>query len=29
MISIGIAGYFSSEMLRSLGGRLTPWLKTR
>jgi NitT/TauT family transport system permease protein len=29
MISIGIAGYFSSEMLRNLGGYLTPWLKTR
>ncbi|MFT5224554.1 MAG: NitT/TauT family transport system permease protein [Polaribacter sp.] len=29
MISIGIAGYFSSEMLRNLGGLLTPWLKTR
>lgn len=29
MISIGIAGYFSSEMLRNLGGFLTPWLKTR
>jgi len=29
MISIGIAGYFSSELLRKLGGRFTPWLKTR
>lgn len=29
MISIGIAGYFSSELLRQLGGFLTPWLKTR
>ncbi|MFT5657828.1 MAG: NitT/TauT family transport system permease protein [Gammaproteobacteria bacterium] len=29
MISIGIAGYFSSEMLRKLGGFFTPWLKTR
>lgn len=29
MISIGIAGYFSSELLRQLGGLLTPWLKTR
>lgn len=29
MISIGIAGYFSSEMLRKFGGFLTPWLKTR
>ncbi|MDH3694104.1 MAG: ABC transporter permease [Gammaproteobacteria bacterium] len=29
MISIGIAGYFSSELLRQLGGYLTPWLKSR
>jgi NitT/TauT family transport system permease protein len=29
MISIGIAGYISSELLRKLGGLLTPWLKTR
>jgi len=29
MISIGIAGYFSSELLRQLGGFLTPWLRTR
>ena len=29
MISIGIAGYISSELLRQLGGYLTPWLKTR
>jgi NitT/TauT family transport system permease protein len=29
MISIGIAGYISSELLRHLGGFLTPWLKTR
>ena len=29
MISIGIAGYISSELLRRLGGLLTPWLKTR
>jgi NitT/TauT family transport system permease protein len=29
MISIGIAGYISSELLRKLGGFLTPWLKTR
>jgi NitT/TauT family transport system permease protein len=29
MISIGIAGYISSELLRQLGGFLTPWLKTR
>ncbi len=29
MISIGIAGYLSSELLRQAGGLLTPWLKTR
>jgi len=29
MISIGIAGYFSSEVLRRLGGKFTPWLKSR
>jgi NitT/TauT family transport system permease protein len=29
MISIGIAGYISSELLRMFGGFLTPWLKTR
>lgn len=29
MISIGIAGYISSELLRTFGGILTPWLKTR
>lgn len=29
MISIGIAGYISSELLRQMGGFLTPWLKTR
>ena len=29
MISIGIAGYISSELLRQLGGLATPWLKTR
>lgn len=29
MISIGIAGYISSELLRQFGGLLTPWLKTR
>lgn len=29
MISIGIAGYVCSELLRSLGGFLTPWLKSR
>tara|TARA_B110000503_G_scaffold18547_1_gene27379 strand:+ start:2204 stop:3022 length:819 start_codon:yes stop_codon:yes gene_type:complete len=29
MISIGIAGFISSELLRQLGGFFTPWLKTR
>ena len=29
MISIGIAGYACSELLRALGGFLTPWLKKR
>lgn len=29
MISIGIAGYISSELLRKLGERATPWLRTR
>jgi NitT/TauT family transport system permease protein len=29
MISIGIAGYISSEVLRRLGERSTPWLSTR
>ncbi|MDE2208801.1 MAG: ABC transporter permease, partial [Betaproteobacteria bacterium] len=29
MISIGIAGYICSELLRMLGGYLTPWLRTR
>ena len=29
MISIGIAGYASSEVLRALGGLATPWLKKR
>ena len=29
MISIGIAGYVCSELLRSLGGFFTPWLKSR
>lgn len=29
MISIGIAGFISSELLRQLGGLFTPWLKTR
>jgi len=27
MISIGVAGYLSSALIRFLGGRLTPWLK--
>ncbi len=29
MISIGIAGFVSSEMLRALGKRVTPWLRLR
>jgi NitT/TauT family transport system permease protein len=29
MISIGIAGFISSELLRLLGRRITPWLKVR
>lgn len=29
MVSIGIAGFISSELLRKLGRYLTPWLKTR
>jgi NitT/TauT family transport system permease protein len=29
MISIGIAGYISSAVLRRLGARLTPWLEPR
>jgi NitT/TauT family transport system permease protein len=29
MISIGIAGYLSSELLRRLGDRVTPWLRRR
>jgi sulfonate transport system permease protein len=29
MISIGIAGYISSEMLRALGRYATPWLRLR
>lgn len=29
MISIGIAGYGSSALLRHLGGRLTPWLRKK
>lgn len=29
MISIGIAGYLCSELLRMLGGYVTPWLKRR
>ncbi len=27
MISIGIAGYFSSALIRALGGFATPWLR--
>ena len=29
MISIGIAGFVSSELLRALGKRVTPWLQLR
>lgn len=29
MISIGIAGYACSELLRAMGGFVTPWIKTR
>lgn len=29
MISIGIAGFISSELLRALGKHVTPWLRTR
>jgi NitT/TauT family transport system permease protein len=29
MISIGIAGFISSELLRALGKRVTPWLRLR
>lgn len=29
MISIGIVGYVSSELLRRLGGMITPWLRSR
>jgi NitT/TauT family transport system permease protein len=29
MISIGIAGFISSELLRTLGHRVTPWLRVR
>ncbi|HVL09286.1 MAG TPA: ABC transporter permease [Burkholderiaceae bacterium] len=29
MISIGIAGYACSELLRGMGGFFTPWLRTR
>ena len=29
MISIGIAGFISSELLRGLGRRVTPWLRKR
>jgi len=28
MMSIGIAGYLSSALIRLIGGRLTPWLRT-
>lgn len=28
MVSIGIAGYFSSALIRALGGLATPWLRT-
>jgi NitT/TauT family transport system permease protein len=28
MMSIGIAGYISSALIRLIGGRLTPWLRT-
>jgi len=29
MISIGIAGFISSELIRALGRRVTPWLRLR
>ncbi|MDR3176414.1 MAG: ABC transporter permease [Desulfovibrio sp.] len=29
MMSIGVAGYFSSALIRLTGSRFTPWLKTR
>jgi len=29
MISIGVAGYISSALIRSVGGFFTPWLRTR
>jgi NitT/TauT family transport system permease protein len=29
MISIGIAGFISSELLRTLGKKITPWLRLR
>jgi NitT/TauT family transport system permease protein len=29
MISIGVAGYLSSALIRSIGGFFTPWLRTR
>lgn len=29
MISIGLAGYISSALIRVLGSRFTPWLRTR
>lgn len=28
MVSVGIAGYFSSALIRALGGLATPWLRT-
>ena len=28
MMSIGIAGYISSALIRMVGSRLTPWLRT-
>jgi len=29
MISIGVAGYISSSLIRAVGGFFTPWLRTR
>jgi NitT/TauT family transport system permease protein len=29
MASIGVAGYISSALIRTVGGRFTPWLRTR
>jgi hypothetical protein len=28
MMSIGVAGYISSAMIRLIGRRITPWLRT-